>query len=152
MEALERSRIRQKVFTFKTCATWTGGRSATVAGEGKPALAVRGRPELKPENDLWSSEDMFVAAVELCHMATFLSAASKERVPVLSYKSHANGVLEYVDGDYRFTRIVIFPTITVSNPAMEAQVHALLCEAQKHCMVANSIASLVEVNPTIMVE
>ncbi len=30
------------------------------------------------------------------------------------YRSHANGVLEFVDGDYRFTRIVIFPTIVVA--------------------------------------
>jgi organic hydroperoxide reductase OsmC/OhrA len=31
-------------------------------------------------------------------------------------------------------------------------VHGLLREAEKHCLVANSIASIVEVNPTIIVE
>ena len=71
---------------------------------------------------------------------------------IVSYKSHANGVLEYIDGDYRFTRVVIFPTIVVSRSVPEAEVHATLREAEKHCLVANSIASIVEVNPTLVIE
>ena len=51
---------------------------------------------------------------------------------------------------FRFTRIVIFPTITVSSSVPEQEVHALLQEAQRHCQVANSIASIVEVSPTIV--
>jgi organic hydroperoxide reductase OsmC/OhrA len=109
-------------------------------------------PEFKGEQGLWSPEEMFVASVEACHMATFLTFAARKQIPVLAYKSHSNGVLEYIDGDYRFTRIVIFPTITVSKAAVEGTVHALLREAEKRCLVANSIASIVEVNPTIMVE
>jgi organic hydroperoxide reductase OsmC/OhrA len=61
-------------------------------------------------------------------------------------------VLEFIDGDFRFTRIVIFPTITVGSSVAETDVHLLLREAEKHCLVANSIASIVEVNPTIIVQ
>ena len=85
-------------------------------------------------------------------MSTFLSFATRRRLPVVSYTSHSNGVLEFIEGDYRFTRIVIFPTIVVASPAAEADVHAILREAQKHCLVANSIASIVEVNPTIVMQ
>ena len=55
-------------------------------------------------------------------------------------------------GDYRFTRIVIFPTIAVAGSVAETEVHDILREAEKHCLVANSIASIVEVSPTIMVQ
>lgn len=85
-------------------------------------------------------------------MSTFLSFAAKAGVPVVSYKSHSNGVLEFVSGQYRFTRIVIFPVIVVSSASRENDVLAVLREAQQHCLVANSIDSIVEVNPTIMVQ
>ena len=84
-------------------------------------------------------------------MTTFLSFAGQKKIAIVSYSSRANGVLEYIDGDYRFTRIVIFPTITVGKDVVETDVHTLLREAEKHCLVANSIASIVEVNPTIIV-
>jgi organic hydroperoxide reductase OsmC/OhrA len=90
--------------------------------------------------------------VEMCHMSTFIAFASKRNLPVVSYRSHANGVLEYVDGDYRFTRIVIFPTIMVASSSAEGEVQSILRDAEKHCLVTNSIASIVEVNPTIMVQ
>jgi organic hydroperoxide reductase OsmC/OhrA len=85
-------------------------------------------------------------------MQTFLAYAAQHSVQVASYTSHANGVLEFIDGDYRFTRIVIFPTIGIPAAGAETVVHGLLREAEKHCLVANSIASIVEVNPTILVE
>ena len=105
--------------------------------------------EFKGNPSEWSAEDLFIAAVEICHMQTFLAYAAQHSVQVVSYTSHANGVLEYIDGDYRFTRIVIFPTIGIPAAGAETVVHGLLREAEKHCLVANSIASIVEVNPTI---
>ena len=85
-------------------------------------------------------------------MATFMAFAAQKSLPIISYKSHANGVLEFVDGDYRFTRIVIFPTIVVERTVSEAEVHATLREAEKHCLVANSIDSIVEVTPTLIMQ
>ena len=141
-----------RTFTYKTGTSWTEGKSGTLSSEGKPVLKISSPPEFRGEPGMWTPEDMFVGAVEVCHMATFLSFAAKKQVPIISYKSHANGVLEYVDGDYRFTRIVIFPTIVVAGSTSENEVHATLREAQRHCLVTNSIASIVEVNPTLIME
>lgn len=143
--------IRAKAFTYKTSTTWTEGRSGTIGSEGKPTLKISSPPEFKGERGVWTPEDLFVGSVEVCHMTTFLSFAAQKKMTIVSYRSHANGVLEYIDEDYRFTRIVIFPTITVGKDVVETDVHALLREAEKHCLVANSIASIVEVNPTIIV-
>ncbi len=152
MENTDQTKTRHRTFTFKTSVSWLEAKAGTLAAEGKQSLRVASPPEFKGEAGVWTPEDLFVASVEACHMATFMTFAGKRELPVISYKSHANGVLEYVDGDYRFTRIVIFPTIVVATPAVEAEVASLLREAQKHCLVANSIASIVEVNPTIMVQ
>ena len=152
MDAVDHTSSRTKSFTYKTGTTWLESRSGTLASEGKPTLRVASPPEFKGERGVWTPEDLFVGAVEVCHMTTFLSFAAQRKVAVLSYRSHANGVLEFIDGDYRFTRIVIFPTITVGSAVVETDVHTLLREAEKHCLVANSIASIVEVNPTIIVQ
>jgi len=152
MEAAEHTSLRTKSFTYKTSTTWTDSRSGTLTSDGKPTLRISSPPEFKGERGVWTPEDLFVGSVEICHMTTFLAFAAQRKIPVLSYKSHANGVLEFMDGDYRFTRIVIFPTITVGSAVVETEVHTLLREAEKHCLVANSIASIVEVNPTIIVQ
>jgi len=86
-------------------------------------------------------------------MHTFLAFALQRKIQIVSFESHANGVLESVEGEFRFTRIVIFPSIVVRGPLAETtEVHKLLHEAERHCLVANSIASIVEVSPTIIAQ
>jgi organic hydroperoxide reductase OsmC/OhrA len=146
-----RNPIRHKSFTYKTNASWTDGECGVLGAEGKPKLTVSCPADLRTESSAWTPEEMFVGAVEVCHMVTFKSFAAKRQLRVLSYTSHANGVLEYVDGDFRFTRIVIFPTIIVAEGSSESEVHIALRDAERHCLVANSIASIVEVNPTLII-
>ena len=152
METARQTSPRTKSFTYRTSTVWTEGRSGTLSSEGKPTIRISSPPEFKGERNAWTPEEMFVGSVEMCHMNTFLAFAERRNISVLSYRSHANGVLEYVEGDYRFTRIVIFPTIAVCSSVAETEVHDILREAEKHCLVANSIASIVEVSPTIMVQ
>jgi organic hydroperoxide reductase OsmC/OhrA len=142
---------KMKSFTYRTNSTWSGGQSSTLASNGKPLLQVSTPLDPRGAASAWTPEEMFVGAVELCHMNTFLMFAGRQQMKVVSYESHANGVLELVDGDYRFTRIVIFPTIEVQSPVKVMDVHALLRDAERHCLLANSIASIVEMNPTIIV-
>jgi organic hydroperoxide reductase OsmC/OhrA len=130
--------------------TWTEKQSGILTSEGKPPIHVSSPVEFKGQPGLWSPEEMFVASVEACHMVTFLSLAAKSGLHILAYTSHSNGVIEFVNGDHRLTRVVIFPTITVPRDAEEADVLSVLREARKHCLVANSIDSLVEFNPTIL--
>ncbi len=151
-ETSEQEKTRHRTFTYKTATTWAEGRTGTLCSEGKPSLRFSAPPEFKGEAGLWTPEHMFVACVEMCHMSTFIAFAAKRNLPIVSYRSHANGVLEYMDGDYRFTRIVIFPTIVVSSASAEEDVQSTLRDAEKHCLVTNSIASIVEVNPTIIVQ
>ena len=151
-ETSEQDKTRYRTFTYKTSTRWMEGRSGELASDGKPSLRFSAPPEFKGEPGLWTPEHMFVACVEMCHMSTFIAFAAKRNLPVVSYQSHANGVLEFVDGDYRFTRIVIFPTIVVASSPAEEEVQSILRDAEKHCLVTNSIASIVEVNPTIIVQ
>ncbi len=142
-------RTRYKTFTYQTSLTWTAKRAGVLSSEEKPPLAVSSPPEFKGEPGVWTPEDLFVAAVEICHMSTFLAFAERKGVGILSYQSSARGTLEFIDGDYRFTRIVIAPVIAVGGGVAAADVHTLLRDAHKHCLVSNSINAVVEVNPVV---
>jgi organic hydroperoxide reductase OsmC/OhrA len=148
-DAPAEQRIRPKSFTYQTALEWKGNRRGMLSSEGKPSLAVSSPPEFKGEPGFWTPEDLFVAAVEVCHMATFLSFAQRKGVAIESYRSSARGTLEFIDGDYRFTRIVLTPEIAITNRTEEVDVHVLLRDAHKHCLVSNSVNTVVEVNPTI---
>ncbi len=152
MEATDQPKVRYKTFTYKTRVSWEGKRSGVLRSEGKPDIRIASPPEFKGEAGVWSAEDLFVASVESCHLMTFLALASKRQLPLISYESHANGVLEFIDGDYRFTRIVLFPTIVVAKTAKEEEVYAVLRDAHAHCLVANSVSSIIELNPTIVLQ
>ena len=152
METAEQPRIRFKSFTYKTNLQWVDGKSGMLSSSGKTSFRVASPPEFKGEAGVWTPEDLFVASVETCHMTTFLALAERKHLKILSYQSHANGVLEFINDEYRFTRVVLFPTVAVSGSASEKEVYTLLREAHKHCLVANSIASIVEVNPTIITQ
>lgn len=144
--------MTHKSYTYRTSTAWLEGRSGLLSSDGKSTLRVSSPPEFTGKRGVWTPEELFVGAVEICHMSTFMAFARRADIPVTSYRSHANGVLEYIEGDYRFTRIVIFPTIIIPSEGYEADVQDILKETSKHCLVANSIASIIEVNPTIVVQ
>ena len=152
MPSAEQPKVKHKSFTYTTGLTWIEGRTGTLASEGKPPVQISSPPEFKGNAGMWTPEDMFVGAVEMCQMLTFLALAQKQQLSLLSYKSSAKGMLEFIDGQYRFTHIIITPTIAVEQPASEIDVQTLMREAHKRCLISNSITAMVEVNPSIMVQ
>lgn len=61
------------------------------------------------------------------------------------------GMLEFVQGGYQFTKIVLRPTIAVTSAEAVDQVKHALEDAHKNCLVANSIKAAVILEPTITV-
>lgn len=143
--------VRHKSFTYRTACEWAGGKAATFSSNGKPSFRVASPPEFKGEENVWTPEDLFVGAVEICLLMTFSSISQKRQIPVDAYYSEAEGLLEFVEDSYRFTRVVVKPVIIVANadsidPAIEA-----LQRAHKDCLVANSLLTEVVVEPDVRV-
>src|SRR5687768_10816971 len=103
--------MRPKSYTYHTRVEWAGARAGQLHAEGKPSFRVASPPEFKGEAGVWSPEDLFVASVNICTMATFLSFAERAKLALSSYSSTAEGTLELVDGGFRFTRIVVKPVL-----------------------------------------
>lgn len=139
-----------KVFTYHSNVEWKSDKQGFLRSEKKPDIFVSSPPEFKGIPDVWTPEDLFVSAVEICQMSTFLSFGGRKGIPLKSYKSSAEGVLENVEGKYRFTKIVVKPEIVVENSWTKEQVEEVVSSAHNHCLIGNSITAEVIIVPTII--
>jgi len=137
---------------YHTSAEWTRRHQGIIRSPKKPDIEVTCPPPFCMETDvLWSPEEFFVGSVEMCLMMTFLYFADRGRFPFLSYKSRAEGLVEYVDGKARFTQVAIFPRIEVAEERLVPKAQRLLRGAERTCLVTLSIKSRVVVEPEIVV-
>jgi peroxiredoxin-like protein len=141
-----------KSFQFQTELKWAGDRAGIIRSEGKPAFRVSSPSEFKGESGVWTPEDLFVAAVETCAMITFMAFAERAKVPIISYTSHAEGLLENVEGTYQFTQIILKPTIVISDETVMDLACRAFEQSQRKCFIANSIRAEVLTQPKIVVE
>jgi organic hydroperoxide reductase OsmC/OhrA len=143
---------RFKSFTYRTAVQWKELRQGSLAAEGKPTIDISSPPEFKGIPNVWTPEDLFVASAEICTMSTFLSFGGRKNIPLISYKSTADGLLEFVDGKYRFTTITVKPEIVVGSSWTRDMVEAVVHEAHDNCLIANSMNTRVEIIPTILIQ
>ncbi len=145
-------KMKYKSFAYRTGIEWLGGRAGTLLSEGKPAFRVASPPEFKGEAGVWTPEDLFVASVNVCIMATFLAFAERQKLPVEAYTCDAEGTIEFVDTSYRFTRLTLRPKIVVRDVAAASQAEKIIHDAHRNCIVSNSIHTVVTLEPQISVK
>lgn len=141
--------IRRKSFSYRTGITWVGQRAGITRSGEKVPFRTASPPEFKGEEGVWSPEDLFVAALNSCQLMTFVSFAMKLGLPVASYESEAEGLLEFVDDGYQFTRVVIRPRVVVSDPDAIEAVRKAIDDAHHACLVGRSVRSEVVVEATV---
>jgi organic hydroperoxide reductase OsmC/OhrA len=141
--------VQHKSFTYRTFTEWLGGKAATFAAVGKPAFRVASPPEFRGEKDVWTPEDLFVGAIETCLLMTFSSIVLKQDLRIDAYYSEATGTLEFMDGQYRFTRVVVRPIIIVADVETVEPASNAIRQAHRNCLVANSLLTRVIVEPDI---
>ncbi len=144
-------KVKHKTFNYHTELMWLDNRAGMLRAEGKPAFRVSSPPEFKGEAGVWTPEDLFVAAVETCTMTTFIAFAQRLNLPVSSYQCRAEGVLEFVDGSYRFTKVILRPTVVLAHAEFIEQATKTLHDAHKSCLIANSIRAEVVLEPKMEV-
>ena len=112
-------------------------------------MRVASPPEFKGEEGVWTPEDLFVAALEACTMTTFAAFSLRLGIPVVSYESTAEGLLEFDDGGYRFTRVWIRPVVVVATEEAVAQAGKTLHDAHAKCLITHSVRTEVVLEPRV---
>jgi len=140
-----------KSFRFQNQLRWTTGRRAVLSAAGKPDIEASSPPEFKGEAGFWTPEDLFLASINLCTMLTFVAFAQNKKLGFLSYESPIEGLIENVEGRYRYTEVCLRPTIEVRVPEDVERARSILDDAHKACFVANSVTSTVRLVPDFRV-
>jgi organic hydroperoxide reductase OsmC/OhrA len=139
------------MYVYTATVTWETEKKGTLTLEGKPDVTIATPPEFGGPEGIHSPEDLFVASLNACIMATFLTFAERTKTVFCAFKSTAKGHLEKVEGQLRFTKIVVVPTVEV--PSEREKKHALhaLKLVDKHCLITNSMNCVVEMHPDVIV-
>jgi peroxiredoxin-like protein len=141
--------IRAKSYRYTISVRWTGEKKGALTADGKPPVEVATPPEFKGHEGIWSPEDLYVASVNACIMTTFLAFAGRAGLAFEEYESEAEGLLEFLDDRFVFTKIVVRPRIVLRPGEERAKAEEILHKAERNCLVSNSIRTEVVLEPTI---
>ena len=142
--------IRAKNYRYTVSVRWTGEKKGALTAEGKPLVEVATPPEFKGHEGIWSPEDLYVASVNACIMTTFLAFAGRAGLAFAEYESEAEGLLEFLDDRFVFTKIVVRPRIELRPGEERVKAEEILHKAERNCLVSNSIRTEVSLEPTIV--
>ena len=140
--------IRPKSYRYTTSVRWTGEKKGMMDVAGKPSVEVATPPEFKGHEGIWSPEDLFVASVNSCIMTTFLAFAGRADLAFEGYESEAEGLLEFVDGRFLFTKIAVRPRVLLTSDEDRAKAEEILHKADRNCLVSNSVRTEIVLEPT----
>ncbi len=141
---------KPKSFAYDVDVIWTSERKGRIEADGKPPVEVATPPEFKGHPGYWSPEDLFVQAVNVCLMCTFVGTAARQQISFLDYRCHARGILETADGMLQFTEIILEPVISLPAGVEIEAARKVLQDAKRNCLVANSITAHVQMNENII--
>ncbi len=143
--------------TYHTTVQWKGEHWGRLTLGNGPEMDFSAPPDSQGHAGVLTPEDAFVAAANSCIMMMFIWAAERFKLNLLSYTCRAEGTKRIeLDHTETFTHLHLRPEIKVSarpeDPAVvRKRVERALQSAQKYSLVANSIKSEINIEPTIEV-
>ena len=129
----------------------SGSVGAILAGGRRPDLVGGPPPEFDGRAEWWSPEHLLLSAAGLCLMTTFQAFAARAGLGVAGYESRVEGTLDKTSTGLAFTSIRIAVDLQVAE-ADRTRAEQLLQSAKRHCIVANALKPVVEVQALVTAE
>lgn len=142
--------MRTKEFRFPLAVDWVGGRKVAVRVDGKPPVEVTPPPVFRgTEPDVWSPEDLLVAAAAACLAVTFTGFAEREGLEYSRLSVAGDGAVgRREDGRFGFTRV----ELRLEVEAADAELARGLAErSERDCLVSASLDLPVELEVVVLV-
>src|SRR5690349_212385 len=103
-------------FSYRVKAHWTNHKRGIVEGEGVPrTINFASPPEFGGEPGLWTPEQLLLASVSTCYVATLRAVSEASQLEFSALELSAEGMVEKQEGGFRFTRVVLHPRVTIEN-------------------------------------
>lgn len=112
-------------------------------------LSLTADPAFRGDPSRLNPEQLLVAAASSCQLLSFLGAAARGGVDVLSYEDIAVSRLLLQEDPARLDTIRLSITIQVAAGTSEDTVQELARRAHDQCFIANSLAVPVELAVTV---
>ncbi len=145
-DAREPRRPVAKPYLFETELT-LDGQMVRLKGPYGKEIDIEPPPEFGGTGRFPSPEDLFVGSINACLCLTFRELAERADLTVESYSSRAIGRLEGDGVSQRFTRVDLYPRITVRGRLDRAEY--VLNQAKIRCLVGRSSDVIAVLHPKI---
>jgi len=144
--------VKTKTFGFTAELKWSAERYGELTlGPDKQVIRAGTPPEFKGDSRNISPEDMFLGAISVCQMTTFIAFAYRTGVEFVSYEDRAEGTIEIVNRKLKFTRVMLRPRLTVKTEEAKEKAEKLMHDAHEACAISNSVSCPVEMEAEITV-
>ncbi len=123
-----------------------------------PEMKFSAPPDAHGHAGVFTPEDAFVAAANTCVMMMFIWACERFKLKLLGYECRTEGTkLVELDRTEIFTRLLFRPRIRISaggeaKDVIGARTRRALQAAQKYSLVANSVKSVIVIEPEVAIE
>jgi organic hydroperoxide reductase OsmC/OhrA len=133
---------------------------ASAAEPGEVCTRARGLPELRVSSplefggpgDQWSPETLLVAAVADCFILTFRAVARASSLSWTALECDTTGTLDAVNRVMQFTSIEMHVRLSVPGPVDPERARRALQQAERGCLVRNSLKPNVLMTADVVVE
>jgi organic hydroperoxide reductase OsmC/OhrA len=137
---------------YDVAVRWTGAQQASAGTAELPEIRVMLPAALCGPIEDWTPEHLFVAAAASCLMTVFLGLAAAARLDFVDLVVQARGVLEELASEgWIISTLELKPLLTLQREADRERAARLLCKAERHCVVANSMRTRIVVRPAIRI-
>ena len=149
---------------YQIALNWTGNLGTGTSGyraysrnhdiliDGKTApLLGSSDPVFRGDASRYNPEELLVAALSACHLLSYLHQCADAGIVVTAYRDHAEGTMaENADGSAQFTRVLLKPEVTITDPNRVAEAERLHHVAHEKCFIARSVNFPVEHQPSTL--
>jgi organic hydroperoxide reductase OsmC/OhrA len=135
-----------KDFRFQVDVDHPTGKTVRLTAPGKPELEIATPPEFRGGvPNVWSPEDLLVAAVASCYALTLAAVFERRAVPLHELAvAGAGHMTKRADGGFGFVVVELGVTLT-TDEGRENEAQKAARAAESACLVANALAVPVEV-------
>jgi len=155
----------EKQHHYNATIVWTGNngtgtdnyksyeRSHKIIIENKSDILCSSDPAFRGDKTKHNPEELLLSVVSSCHMLWYLHLCSEAGVVVLDYTDSATGIMdESSNGNGRFTKVTLYPVVTVTENTMVDKANELHKKANELCFIANSVNFPVTHHPTAKIK
>jgi len=150
------------VHRYQIRLDWTGNRGTGTSGyrdydrrhevraAGKPMIAGSADRTFRGEADRWNPEELLLASLSQCHLLWYLHLAARAGVVVTDYVDDPTATMVLnADGSGQFQRVVLRPSVTITDPDDRSRALELHSRAHDMCFIARSVNFPVDCEPTV---